>query len=110
MPAQHTSGSLARHGLVQVEDHHPGKDLKVADVTGQKRKAVGPYRGGNDGVGQLHAVLLAEQDGLLRDGLIQRQHFHTLHEGQKERKLGSWQQFFQQFYSGDNRNSHLLSG
>lgn len=30
-------------------------------------------RGGNDGVGQLDAVLLAQQDGLLDDGLVEGQ-------------------------------------
>ena len=66
--------------------------------------------GGNDGVGQLHAVLLAQADGALDGGLIEREHFHALHEGLEKSKLGGRHQFPQQLNSGDNRNAPLLRG
>lgn len=57
--------SRQRRSLVRVEDCQTGQGLKVARVAGNEGEAVSEGRGGSNGIGQLHAVLLAQADGVL---------------------------------------------
>ena len=63
-----------------IYDSYIGNIPKVAEVAGKKRQAVGEGSSGDDSIGQLHAVLLAQADGVLGHRLIKRQHFHTLYK------------------------------
>ena len=56
-----------------VDECQTGQGLKVAYVAGQEGEAVGEGGGGDDGIGQLHAVLLAQADGVLNGKFIERQ-------------------------------------
>lgn len=93
---------------MQIEDYQAIQGLKVADVAGQEREAVDEGRGGDDGVGELDAVLLAQADGLLGDGLTERQYGHALHENLHHGVLCGGFGFRQQFDACDNGNSYRL--
>jgi len=50
---------------VQIDNGQPGSGLKIAAVAVQERGAVREGGGGDDGVGQLQEVLLAQADEVL---------------------------------------------
>lgn len=58
---------------MRIEHRQAGHSLKVTGVARQQREAVGEGRGGNEGIGQLDAVLLAQADGVLNGGFVEGQ-------------------------------------
>ena len=95
---------------MRVQHHQPGHARKVLPIAGEQRQPMRPRRGGNDGIGQLHAVLLPQADGLRDDGFVEGQHFHTLYEGLEECRFWSWHKFAQQFDARDYGDDNLMRG
>lgn len=88
---------------MRVDNCQPGQGLKVAGVTREQREAVRKGRGGDNGIGQLDAVLLAQADGVPCDRLIERKFGAAANELTQRRFFGSAAGLNEQFDAVDNR-------
>jgi hypothetical protein len=91
---------------VQINDNQSRNGLKIGHIAGNEWHAMNQRRRGNNGIGQLNALLLPQQNSLLNYRLIEGKYSNAAYQRLHKRILSCRLRFGKQFNARYHRQAY----